>query len=63
MVIKRFDKYKQNLCMIDDSVYSYSTHVAEANYKDMTLKKLGYWSQTTSKHINYAAKELGLEVV
>ena len=59
--MKRFDKYRTNLVLHDDKLYSYSTCVAviEGEY----LKQLGNWSRTTQKHINYAAKELNLELI
>ena len=62
-----FDRYKMNLRQIDNDIYSYDTHVAEIigdylyklkwNVKGMTS------SPTTSKHINYIAKELNLELI
>lgn len=58
---KKFAKYKENLTYDNKFVYSYGTKVAEI--KGKTLVKLGYWSQTTSKHINYAASQLGLVVL
>lgn len=63
MRIIRFDRYEKNLCMIGNDLFSYSTHVGIINKREGTLKKLGWWSATTSKHINYAAKELNLKVV
>ncbi len=54
------DKYKQNLRIIGDDVYSYSTHVATIEHPN--LKQQGWWSVTTQKHINYVARELGLTV-
>ena len=53
-------KYFQNLKIEDGYVYSYSTQVAkiETDY----IQPLGWWSVTTSKHINYAASLLGLPV-
>ena len=54
-------KYKQNLNVINQNVYSYNTHVA--TIQDNTLKQLGYWSQTTQKHINYIAKEFNLTLI
>ena len=59
--MKTFDKYKQNLKMEWGKVYSYNTHVATVEGDD--LIQLGYWSQTTQKHINYAANELDLTLV
>lgn len=61
-MIKRFDKYKQNLCMVNNEVYSYSTHVATVDPYKNELKLHGWWSQTTSKHVNYVAKELNLKI-
>ncbi len=55
-----FDRYKQNLRMDGNKIYSYSTHVATVNGNE--LLQLGYWSMTTQKHINYAAKELNLKL-
>ena len=55
--MKTFKKYKSNLSYDSKFIYSYGTKVA--NIKGKTVEKLGYWSTTTSKHINYAAKELG----
>ena len=61
----QFKKYRQNLRVVevDGSTYvqSYSTLVAKV--EDNKLKQLGWWSVTTQKHINYAAKEMGLELV
>ena len=54
-------KYKQNLKVEGNNVYSYGTHVATIRGKE--LVKHGYWSQTTSKHINHVSDEYGLQVV
>ena len=59
--IRKFDKYKQNLMLIDDKVISYTTHVATVKRNE--LIQWQKWSQTTQKHINYVAKELGLELI
>lgn len=60
-------KYKQNLSIVkyDDDTYiqSYSTRVAKIDLAQKTAQVLGWWSQTTSKHINYACKELGLTII
>jgi hypothetical protein len=61
------DKYKRNLKVIGNEIYSYNTLVARIE-RDYTtghgvVVALGYWSQTTSKHINYIARERGLSVV
>ena len=57
----KLDKYKQNLTIHGNKVWSYTTHVATINGNK--LQQLGYWSQTTQKHINYVAKELNLVLV
>ena len=65
--MKTFDKYKQNLRLIGNDVISYNTHVAEI--KDNKLYKLKWnvrgmtSSPTTTKHINYVARELNLEII
>ena len=59
--MRTFDKYKANLREHNGDIWSYSTKVAEI--KDGKLHQLGWWSVTTQKHINYAAKELGLELI
>ena len=54
-------RYRQNLRVLGDKVYSYDTHVA--TIEGNTLKQLGWWSVTTQKHINYVSREMGLELV
>ena len=60
-VTEYFDKYKQNLRRKGNNIFSYDTRVAII--KGNELFEMGWWSVTTQKHINYAAKELGLELV
>tara|TARA_R110000737_G_scaffold84679_1_gene117149 strand:+ start:48 stop:221 length:174 start_codon:yes stop_codon:yes gene_type:complete len=55
------EKYKQNLRIDRDNVFSYNTHVA--TIKGTELHQIGYWSMTTQKHINYVAKELNLNLI
>jgi len=64
--MSRLDRYKQNLRVIGNDVYSYNTHVAEIVGNKLYKLK---WrvngmssSVTTTKHINYVAKELGLTI-
>ena len=59
--MRTLDKYKQNLKIINNDVWSYSTIVAIIEQPN--LKQLGYWSRTTQKHINYVAKELDLNLI
>lgn len=56
-------KYKDNLKVDSDFVYSYGTKVAEINHSSRTIKPLGYWSTTTSKHINYVGSYYGYKVL
>ena len=60
--MRQFDKYKQNLRATDNYIYSYETKVAEIDHETRTIKPLGWWSMTTSKHINYVGYEYGYEV-
>jgi len=53
-------RYKTNLKVLGNKVYSYNTHVA--TIEDNYLYELGYWSVTTKRHINYVARELSLEM-
>ena len=59
--MNKFQKYSKNLQSDGKFVYSYYTKVARI--EDNKLIQLGYWSATTQKHINYAAVELGLELI
>jgi len=55
------EKYKQNLSIKGNQVWSYTTHVA--TIADDKLYQLGYWSMTTQKHINYVANQLDLILI
>jgi len=55
------EKYKQNLRIEGNKVWSYSTVVARI--QENNLYQLGYWSMTTQKHINYVARELNLNLI
>ena len=57
----RLSKYKQNLSIRGNQVWSYTTNVA--TIAEGKLFQLGYWSQTTQKHINYVASELDLTLI
>jgi len=59
--MQKLEKYKQNLAIQGNKVWSYTTHVA--TIKGNTLNQLGWWSVTTQKHINYVAKELNLQLI
>ena len=55
-------RYKRNLHIDGAHVYSYSTHVATIDRARGVLIRHGWWSVTTSKHINYVAAQLGLTI-
>jgi hypothetical protein len=55
------NKYKENLSIRGNQVWSYTTHVA--TIADDKLYQLGYWSMPTQKHINYVAEQLGLTLI
>ena len=59
--MRTFTKYKQNLRQEGNQIWSYTTHVATIDGNN--LMQLGYWSVTTQKHINYAANQLGLNLI
>ena len=63
MIITKYDRYRENLIVVDNKVISYTTKVAEINEDKMTLKQLGYWSVTTQRHINYVAQQEGLTLI
>ena len=50
----KFDRYCKNLRYDAFGVYSYDTEVIQLNWKHRTAKRLGRWSPTTSRHMNYA---------
>ena len=54
----KFDKYCKNLKYDSFFVHSYDTAVIQLNWKHRTAKRLGRWSPTTSKHMNYAIRML-----
>ena len=50
----KFPRYSKNLRYDLDGIYSYGTRIAELNMLDKTIRKLGKWSMTSTKHYNYA---------
>ena len=59
----KLKRYNANLRIDGDQVISYTTCVAIIDRESSTLRVLGTWSQTTTKHVNYVAAELGLKKV
>ena len=60
--MRLFTRYKQNLQVDDDYIYSYGTKVARIYHTNRTIVTLGWWSMTTSKHINYVGREYDYKV-
>ena len=63
--IRKFKRYQKNLCIVEHNgvmyVKSYATLVARIEKENLIV--LGYWSMTTTKHINYAASQLNLSII
>ena len=57
---EKFDRYCKNLRYDSFFVYSYDTAVIKLNWKLRTAQRLGKWSQTTSRHMNYAMRLLDM---
>ena len=60
-------KYKQNLRITNtgdvyDDILSYTTIVGGIDHLNSIITKYGYWSPTTSKHINYVAEFFGYAI-
>ena len=62
-LLEKMPRYKENLRVNGEHVYSYNTRVARIDHKTKQITCLGWWSVTTSKHINYVASEYGYEVI
>lgn len=62
--MRSFKKHLKNLTIEHfegyDYIASYKTKVAKIDYINRTAQVLGYWSVTTTKHINYACEVLEL---
>ena len=59
---RRYDRYRKNLFTRGDSIFSYNTEVAKLDREKGKITTLGWWSMTTSKHINYIARIWGFDV-
>tara|TARA_R100000808_G_scaffold21398_1_gene46251 strand:+ start:584 stop:763 length:180 start_codon:yes stop_codon:yes gene_type:complete len=57
------EKYKQNLKVDNFYIYSYGTKVAKIDHLRKKINILGWWSVTTSKHINYVGREYGYDII
>jgi len=59
--MRTLPRYKQNLRIQGNDVWSYTTIVAKID--GCNLHQLGYWSMTTQKHINYVANYMNLNLI
>ena len=57
----KLGRYTKNLRVEGSKVYSYSTHVATISGSKLLVH--GYWSVTTSRHVNHVASTHGLTKV
>ena len=48
--------------MYDRKVFSYDTHVANIEHQNKVVKAFGWYSETTTRHINHVADVLGYRV-
>ena len=58
---KTHGRYAENLQTVGDKIFSYGTHVATFKRGTGVVTK-GWWSSTTSKHINFIARKWGATV-
>jgi len=56
-------RYKDNLHLEGNDVWSYTTKVARIDWEMGVVRRIYYGSKTTSKHINYVGSEFNLTVV
>lgn len=56
-------RYTKNLRVERGKIFSYNTHVATINVMDKVVYVHGWWSTTTSKHINYVARILEYKTI
>ena len=66
-----FDRYKENLRIEGNEVWSYTTHVATIKFDKLIQLPYSFkhgdvkkeWSSTTQRHINYVARQLKLTLI
>ena len=61
--LSKMNKYKENLLVSDDAIFSYLTKVGILDHFNQQIHVDKWWSVTTSKHINYVAKKYDYEVI
>ena len=57
-----FKRYKRNLVVTNNKVYSYDTFVAEIDIINKLVIFNNYYSRATARHIAYTARELEFKV-
>jgi hypothetical protein len=61
--MKQLEKYKTNLRLELNNVYSYNTLVAIIDWGTKEIYQQKYYSQTTQRHINYVADNFDLILI
>jgi hypothetical protein len=61
--LTKMNRYKENLLVSDEAIFSYTTNVAAIDHINKQIHVKDWWSATTSKHINYVAKQYDYEVI
>ena len=56
----KFPRYGKNLRYNSEGIYSYGAKIANLDLREKTIQRIGYWSQTSSKHYNYAGTLLNI---
>ena len=72
-ILRTLKKYKQNLKIVNNFIYSYKTKVAIINHYKKEVKQIPYvfkyknriltTSPTTQKHINYVTNKLNYKLI
>ena len=61
--LKKMPRYKENLLVSDDYIFSYLTKVAVIDHENREILVDTWFSSTTSKHIFYVGREYNYKVV
>ena len=59
----KLSRYKDNLKVDGNKIISYVTHVATIDHANRAVYTHGWWSRTTSKHINYVISKLNYKKI
>jgi hypothetical protein len=61
--LSKMNRYKENLLVSDDQIFSYLTPVAKIDHINKTIIVDKYYSMTTSTHINFVGREYNYKVI